>query len=127
MRSLIIVGLVPVNNGNALTRYFCIVAPDVAVNNRTYLGLHVKCPILNEYRFLFTDFNVPNTEFHENLSSGSRADKCGQTDDTKLTDAFLDYTRTRLKPVYLQHFLLLLFPISRSPLGQYDLNVSASQ
>ena len=35
---------IPVNNGNALTSDFCTVAPDVAVNNRAYLGLHVKCP-----------------------------------------------------------------------------------
>jgi hypothetical protein len=52
---LLSLAYVPVNNGNALTSHFCIVVPDVAVNNRTYLGLHVKCPIffpiLNKSRF----------------------------------------------------------------------------
>ena len=48
-------------------------------------------------------------------------------DETKLADAFCEYKRTRLKPVYLQLFLLLLLVIPRSPLGLYDLNVSASQ
>jgi hypothetical protein len=52
----------------------------------------------------------------------------GRTEDeTKLTDAFRDYKRKRLKPVYLQLFLLLLLEIPRSPLGLYALNVSASQ
>ena len=39
---LLLLAYIPVNNGNALTSYFCIDAPDVAVNNRTYLGLHVS-------------------------------------------------------------------------------------
>jgi hypothetical protein len=42
---LLSLAYVPANNGNTLTRYFCIVAPDVVVKNRTYLGLQVKCPI----------------------------------------------------------------------------------
>jgi len=41
MRSLIIV---PVNNRKALTRYFCTVAPDVAVNNRTYKVPYIFVP-----------------------------------------------------------------------------------
>lgn len=47
---LLSLAYIPVNNENALTSYFCIVATDVAVNNRTYLGLHVKCPTF------FSDF-----------------------------------------------------------------------
>jgi len=56
-------------------------ATNVAANSKTYLGLHVKCPII------FTDFNqiriffwmifmvVPNIKFHGHPSSGSHADR----------------------------------------------------
>jgi hypothetical protein len=46
-----------------------------------YLGLHVKCLILNKFgvsRQIFV--KVLSFKFHENPSSGSRADTCGQMD-----------------------------------------------
>jgi hypothetical protein len=57
----------------------------VASNNQTYLCLHVKCSIylfdFNQIWTFSTDFTkVPNIKFKVNPSSGSRVDKCGQTD-----------------------------------------------
>jgi len=47
-------------------------------------------------RQLFT--NVPNIKFHANPSSWGRADKCGQTDTTKVTGACRDYANAPENP-----------------------------
>jgi hypothetical protein len=50
------------------------------------------CPILNIFE-LSRQFltKVPNIEFHENTSSGRRADTCGQTEMAELIGAVRDY------------------------------------
>jgi hypothetical protein len=58
---------------------------NVSCNNKTYLGLHVKCPIFlpdfNKICILSTDFyDSPISNFHGNPSTGVRAATCGQTD-----------------------------------------------
>jgi len=65
-----------------------------------YLGLHVKCPIvcliLNKFVVSGQIFvRVFSIKFHENPSSGSRADRCRQTDwRTDVTKLFASYTNT---------------------------------
>ena len=73
----------------------------VVGNNRTYLGLRVKCPIFWPdvtrfviYRQAFIKF--PNIKFRGYPSSGTGADTCGQTYMTKLRGDFTAM-RTRLK------------------------------
>ena len=74
-------------------------------NNRTYLGLHVKCPI----RLTLINFGSsrhsfikapppppPRIKFHENPSTGSRADTCWQSDITETGGHFPRLARTRL-------------------------------
>jgi hypothetical protein len=56
-----------------------------AGNNRTHLGLLVRCPTLlfdvNRICISWRIFiQVPGGKFHGNPSSGSRADTCGRTD-----------------------------------------------
>jgi hypothetical protein len=59
---------------------------NVAGNNKTYLGLYVKCPVFLFHiltKFGFSQkisIRVLNIKFHVNPSSGSRADMCGQRD-----------------------------------------------
>ena len=70
---------------------------------QTNLGLHVKCLIyLTKYGISRQVFvKVPNIKFQENLSSGSHADTCGQTDGRP--DANRRYSlfiRMRLKTTY---------------------------
>jgi hypothetical protein len=58
----------------------------VAGNNKRHCH-HVKyppfLPDFNQIWILFTDFNESNIKFHENPSSGRRADTSGQTDGRK--------------------------------------------
>jgi hypothetical protein len=66
----------------------------VAGNNKTYLGLQVKCQILTKFVAsgqIFMD--VPYIKFRGNPSSGTRADTCGQTDghNEGATGAFCEY------------------------------------
>ena len=56
---------------------------DVADDNKTYLGLHVKCSTLlldlNQIWTFFTDFTkVPENKFHRTPASGRRDYMCGQ-------------------------------------------------
>jgi hypothetical protein len=45
---------------------------NVAGDNQTYVGLHVKCPVLlQDFKQIFVE--VPNVKFDLNPSSGSRA------------------------------------------------------
>ena len=65
----------------------------VAGNNKTYLGLHVKClTFLSDSNHIF--IKVPANKFHGNPSSGSctdiYADK--QMDMMKLTGPFMTMT-----------------------------------
>ena len=53
----------------------------VAGNNKTYLGLHVKCQILRKFEFSRQILiRVPSIKFQGNSSSVSRADARGQRD-----------------------------------------------
>lgn len=58
----------------------------VAGNNKTYVGILVKCPIFCQLLTKFGDSRqifvkkTPNIKFHGNRSGGSRADTCGRTD-----------------------------------------------
>ena len=66
----------------------------VAGNNETYFGLHVMCPTcLSDFNKILKFLGIfplkpLNTKFQGNPSSGNRADTSGQTDMTKLMDAF---------------------------------------
>jgi hypothetical protein len=52
----------------------------VAGNSTACLGFHVECLLLNIFGVSGQIFmEVTNIEFHGSLSSGSRADTCGQT------------------------------------------------
>jgi hypothetical protein len=54
---------------------------NVAGNSKTYLGLHVKCPILTKCEISRRIFvKMASIKFHVNASNGSRADTCGQTE-----------------------------------------------
>ena len=57
----------------------------VAGNNKTHFGHYVKCaiatPDFNLMCVLMTDLHkIPQIEFQENVSFGSRYEVCGQTD-----------------------------------------------
>jgi hypothetical protein len=69
--------LIPFHTKNALSWRF-----DVAGNNKTYPGLHVKCPILTKlgfFRHTFTE--VFSMKFQGNKFGGNHADTtCGQMD-----------------------------------------------
>jgi len=53
-------------------------------NNKTYLGLHVKCPIFTQSWGFSTDMRKsPNIKFLRNPSTWSRTDTCGQKDRRK--------------------------------------------
>ena len=79
--------LIQFNSQKALLWRFTI-----AGNNKKYLGLDVKCPILTKFGFSRQIFKkVSETKSDGNPSSGSCADTCGRTDMAKLTDAFRDY------------------------------------
>ena len=50
-------------------------------NNKLFVNLHIKCPILTKFGFsgqIFTE--VLSIKFHENLSNVSPVDTSGQTD-----------------------------------------------
>jgi hypothetical protein len=50
-------------------------------NNKLFVTLNTKCPILTKFGFSRQIFKkVLTIKFHENLSNVSRVDKCGQTD-----------------------------------------------
>ena len=88
MFSLCIVGLhVTVNNIKILsvTQKPLLWRIYVAGNNKTYLGRHVKYPILLiDFEKIWVSrqifIKVPIVKFHENPSRRSRADICGETD-----------------------------------------------
>jgi hypothetical protein len=58
----------------------------VSSNNKTYLGLHVKCPkLLSDFNQILIFFwqtvtMVSNIQFHKNMSSGNWFDTCRWTD-----------------------------------------------
>jgi hypothetical protein len=71
-------------------------ATNVDGNTKTYLGLHVL--ISTKFGFSRQIFiKVPNVKFQGNLSSGNRADTCGQTDKQthmKQIGAFRNYAKS---------------------------------
>jgi hypothetical protein len=57
--------------------------------------------ILIKLEFSWQIFEMySNTKFHGNSSSGSRAVPCGQTDMTKLIDAFRNFTNSPKNHIY---------------------------
>jgi hypothetical protein len=84
--------LMPLQSKRALLWRF-----SVADNNKTSVGLHVKCPILLSKFGLWEQVfvEVLSIKFRGNYSSGSRTDAYGQTDRrtdmTKVMSAFSDY------------------------------------
>jgi hypothetical protein len=78
-----------------------------AGNNETYLGLHIKCPMLTVTKCAFSRrilLEIPNITFHGNLSSRSRDDTRGHTDrrtgKTKLKGTSHDYVIAPKIPHY---------------------------
>jgi len=82
------------NNKTLLNTLLCFWLNDFLVNNKTYFGFHVKCPIfwfdmnqiLSFSHHIF--INVPNIKFKGNPSSGNRAGICRQADMMKLVRTF---------------------------------------
>ena len=51
------------------------------IGSNTYIGLHVKCPLVLSVQFsLYIFEKSSNKIFHANPSSGSRVLPCGRTD-----------------------------------------------
>jgi len=74
----------------SLYRYATYAAANLIKHKNTLRSYNIKCqifcPILTRIWDFSTDFvEIPNTKFHENPSTGTCDDICGQTNMTKVT------------------------------------------